>query len=152
MVTFAHDPTRVHPPASAVDGGYPSIAKEAQVTISPLAVATGAEAEAPRTTPTYSDGQTLVSIALGESGGPHRIVYVFTERIYRNQGKMRAKMEQILGDMDHDGRDSMIFINNTDPDCDIPRLQAFFESLGYDLQEIDPAYPPLQLYRPVIIT
>ncbi len=109
------------------------------------------EQEAPRTTPTYSDGQTLVSIALGGSGEPHQIVYMTTAKAYRNQGLMRQKMEQILSDMDHDARDSTVVIRNTDVDCDVPRLTAFFESLGYTPIVIDPESTAPQLHRPVNI-
>lgn len=154
MATFAHDPTRVHPPASAVDGGYPSVAKEAHVAgplHDTLPRQEEVEQEAPRTTPTYSDGQTLVSVALGGSGEPHRIVYITTAKVYRNQGLMRAKMEQILADMDYDERDSTVILRNTDVDCDVPRLQAFFESLGYAPMIIDIEDPAPQLHRPVNI-
>ena len=102
---------------------------------------------APRTLSNYVAGRVMASVALGGSGEPHRIVYLVTDRSYRNQGYARGLMNVILADMDADGRDSAIFIRNTDMDCDVPRLTAFFESLGYVQTTLDPDENCPQLAR-----
>jgi len=138
MPTFAHDPSRVHPPASA--GGYPSIAEEERTS---RAVPAPREVvpEPPRTRSVYDDKITLVSIALGESGMPHRVVFVNTHRQYRGQGRATNMLNTALGDMDADGRPSEIYVRNVEPDCDVGRLVAFFERFGFRAADPDPDEP-----------
>jgi hypothetical protein len=138
MPTFAHDPSRVHPPASA--GGYPSIAEEERTS---RAVPAPREVvpEPPRTRSVYDDKITLVSIALGESGMPHRVVFVNTHRQYRGQGRATNMLNTALGDMDADGRPSEIYVRNVEPDCDVGRLVAFFARFGYGQADPDPDEP-----------
>lgn len=165
MATFTHDPSRVHPPASA--GGYPSVAAEEKAppqspttadAVSNVVIpgsessvadtpGVNSEPDAPRTLSVYGDGFTLISVAIGGSGEPHRIVFVTVTRAYRGQGRARAMMTQVLADMDADGRDSVVFIQNVEPDCDIARLTGFFESFDYVQTTVDPDYPPPQLFR-----
>lgn len=168
MATFAHDPSRVHPPAGAAGGGKPSVAEEERVvppttelnqgadtvanpaqesSVADTPGATPREPDAPRTLSIYSDTQTLVSVSLGGSGEPHRIVYMFTAPNYRNQGFMRAAMATVIADMDADGRDSVVFIVNVDPGTEIPRLITLFESLGYAQTTLDPNIQCPQLSR-----
>lgn len=154
MATFAHDPTRVHPPAK--DWGWPSVAAEegknvanppSGPSVADTPTVVQGDVVTPLTSSIYNTGESLVAVALGGSGEPHRIVYVSTIRDARGQGKARANMTQVLADMDADGRDSVVFINNVDPDCDVGRLTGFFESLGYVQQTINPDYPLPQLIR-----
>jgi GNAT superfamily N-acetyltransferase len=80
----------------------------------------------------------MVSIALGGTGEPHRVVYVFTLAPHRNQGRIRALMTQLLADLDAEAAECIIIIRNVEPGCDIPRLTTFFESLGYVQETPDP--------------
>jgi hypothetical protein len=41
----------------------------------------------------------------------------------------------------------MVFIVNTDMDCDVPRLETFLQSLGFVPTIIDPDIPCPQLLR-----
>jgi hypothetical protein len=74
-------------------------------------------------------------------------VYVTTALNFRLQGYAKFTMARALRDMDHDGRQCAVFIRNTDPDCDIPRLIAFFESFGFVQTTIDPDDTAPQLLR-----
>jgi|SRR5262245_2098214 len=151
MPQFAHDPRRLHPPANL--SGRASIAEEELVPAGepaprhltmdedPVIRPHVGEPEDPyRTQQEYQNltATSRVSVALGELDKPHRIVYCYTNRRERNLGYMRALVEQIVSDFDHDQRDSEVIIRNVEPDCVVPQLQAFFESLGYVLQEVDP--------------
>jgi hypothetical protein len=84
------------------------------------------------------DTMTTVSLALGETGEPHRVVWVTTSRPYRNRGNARALVTTVLADFDHDQRDSEVIIRNVEPGCDVPRLSGFFMSLGFVQTDTDP--------------
>jgi len=143
MATFAHDPSRVHPPFHEGEPHVDHTAREPSVTD----ITQKASDSAPRTQTNYVAERVLVSVAIGGTGEPHRIVYVTTDRNFRNQGYARDAMNYVLADIDADGRDSTIFIRNVDTDCDVPRLTAFFESLGYVQTTLDPDENCPQLAR-----
>jgi ribosomal protein S18 acetylase RimI-like enzyme len=127
MATFAHDPSRVHPP-------YDPEADELAMRLERSVTDTARDVPAPmapRTLTNYVTERVLAAVALGGSGEPHRLVYITTDKNYRNQGLARAMMDVVIADFDDDAKDSIIIVRNVDQDCDVPRLVAFFESLGY---------------------
>ena len=139
MPTFAYDSSRLHPPGGSMadDETPPPLAREVADTFI-------AGPPAPRTQQLYNYDnlyQSFCSVIFGVSGEPHRLMFLTTMRRFRNQGSARALVTQVVSDFDHDQRDSTIIIRNVEPDCDVPRLQAFFESFGYVPTVLIPGEP-----------
>jgi GNAT superfamily N-acetyltransferase len=158
MARFVHDPSRVHPPPN--EGGLPSVASEQRSAIIPPyptepVVDTTRSVAAPRQTgeigqledsasprtvqQLYEDpGISMISMVLGASGEPHRVMYVTTQRFWRGQGRARTLLEQICADLDKDGMSCGVRMPNVEPDCDLPRFVAFFEKHGFVSQTPPP--------------
>lgn len=125
---FKHDPSRVHPPGGPE---YPEPASRATK---------AAEPPTPQTKTDYlsMNGVTYATVARGEVGASHRIVWVYTAKPVRNRGDATALLQQVIADFDHDGRDSEVIIRNVEVDCDPQRLITLFTRLGYTLIGEDP--------------
>ena len=138
MPMFAHDPSRLHPPP-ADEPAQPPPAPNPQTV----------EPDPPRVKNLYQDGQVstvIVAMVLGETGQPHRYMFVSVNRSQRGKGYARSLTAIVMSDLDHDGKDCTVIIRNVEPDVSVPRLADFFRSFGFT--DIAPGeFGEPQLYR-----